>query len=198
MRNTVDLANCQWLKNAIESEQDTFLLGNHCFAYLSYELGIRWGFCSGWDVAKQQVFHRHFPGDMLLKRSSWISNCQDWLISHAGITRKLYRSFSKNNTFEEIVDWVKNAENALTAGVMHAAFVAGRERGGRAKSGGILWCDWDAFEPIKGIRQIVGHTPAEEVRYKKRNVCLDTNLHHYGVIEKGELTILELKRAGAS
>ena len=93
---------CRWLKQAIGRGQDTFLLENHCFAYLSYELGVRWGYCSGWDVGKQQVFHRHFPGDTLLKSSAWTAHCQGWLISHAGLTRKLYRSFSKRNTSEEI------------------------------------------------------------------------------------------------
>ncbi len=27
---------CRWLERATKSRQDTFLLGNHCFAYLSY------------------------------------------------------------------------------------------------------------------------------------------------------------------
>jgi len=92
---------------------------------------------------------------------------------------------------EEILEWAKNAENALMGGVAHPAFVAGMERGGPAKSGGILWCDWQSFEPITGIRQIVGHTPGHEVRYKKGDVCLDTHLHHYGLLEDGELTIVE-------
>jgi hypothetical protein len=182
---------CRWLKQAIGRGQDTFLLGNHCFAYLSYELGVRWGYCSGWDVGKQQIFHRHFPGDTLLKSGAWTAHCQGWLISHAGLTRKLHRSFSKRNTSEEILAWVNNAENALMGGVAHPAFVAGIERGGPAKSGGILWCDWQSFEPITGIRQIVGHTPGHEVRYKKGDVCLDTHLHHYGLLEDGELTIVE-------
>jgi len=101
---------CRWLKQAIGRGQDTFLLGNHCFAYLSYELGVRWGYCSGWDVGKQQVFHRHFPGDTLLKFSAWTAHCQGWLISHAGLTRKLYRSFSKRNTSD--LEWVNNAEHS--------------------------------------------------------------------------------------
>jgi hypothetical protein len=181
---------CRWLKQAIGREHDTFLLGNHCFAYLSYELGVRWGYCSGWTVAKQQIFHRHFPGDTLLKSCVWVTHCQDWLISHAGVTRKLYRAFSKRNSFEEIIQWVDDAERALTVGVSHPAFLAGTDRGGPARAGGILWCDWDSFEPIKGMRQIVGHTPAEQVRYKRGDVCLDTHLHHYGVLQDGELAIL--------
>jgi hypothetical protein len=75
---------------------------------------------------------------------------------------------------------------------MHHAFMAGVERGGPARYGGILWCDWNAFEPIKDLPQIVGHTPGREVRYKGNSICLDTHLHHYGLLENGELTVLEL------
>lgn len=91
---------CRWLKQALKSAQDTFLLGNHCFAYLSYEAGARWGYCAGWTVAKQQVFHQHFPGDTLLKSCTWLAHCQGWVISHAGVTRKLYRAFSKRDGFD--------------------------------------------------------------------------------------------------
>ncbi len=184
---------CRWLKKAMEDERDTFLLGNHCFAYLAYELGARWGICSGWEPGKQQVFHQHFPGDALLKSTGWMMNCQGWLISHAGVSRKLHQSFAKRKTVEEILNWVQNAENALTAGVRHAAFLAGMDRGGPARVGGILWCDWNTFEPIQGIRQIVGHTPGGEVRYKRDSVCLDTHLHHYGVLEGGELRVWEVE-----
>ena len=41
-------ATCRWLKKVLENSDDEFLLGNHCFAYVSYELGLRWGFCTGW------------------------------------------------------------------------------------------------------------------------------------------------------
>ena len=158
---------CEWLKSAVENCDDEFLLGNHCFGYVSYELGVRWGFCSGWEPAKQQVFHQYFPGDTLLKSSAWISRFQGWLISHASLTRKLYRSFSKRNTSEEVLEWVNDAENALMGRVAHAAFVAGIERGGPAKSGGILWCDWQVFEPIRGIRQIVETLPPTKSATKK-------------------------------
>jgi hypothetical protein len=184
---------CRWLKRAIQSRDDTFLLGNHCFAYLSYELGVRWGYCSGWTVAKQQVFHRYFPAGALLQSCGWIIECQGWLISHAGITRALYRSFSKRNTSDDILQWIKDAELALMVGISHPAFLAGNDRGGPARVGGILWCDWGTFQPIKGLRQIMGHTPGKSVRYKRGDVCLDTHLHHYGLLENGGLTILEGK-----
>jgi hypothetical protein len=187
-------ATCQWLKAALEDPADQFLLGNHCFAYLSYELGVRWGFCSGWTLAKQQIFHEYFPADTLLERSQWMLQCQGWLISHAGLSNEIYRSFSKRKTSDEIFHWVADAGNALTAGVAHPAFLAGVDRGGPQRVGGILWCDWERFKPIPGIRQTVGHTPGMEVRYKTGNVCLDTHLAHYGLLENRNLTILPSRR----
>jgi len=184
-------ATCRWLKEAFENSADEFLLGNHCFAYLSYELGVRWGFCTGWRADKQQVFHEYFPSDMLLNRSLWLTQCQGWLISHAGISNDLYRSFRKRRMIDEIFQWANDAEAALRAGIQHPAFLAGVDRGGPQKFGGLLWCDWERFKPIQGVRQIVGHTPGAEVRFKKNDVCLDTHLRHYGLLEDGKLTILQ-------
>jgi hypothetical protein len=182
-------ATCDWLRTAVEKTDDVFLMGNHCFAYLSYELGLRWGFCTGWTAAKQQVFHEYFPGDKLLQRCRWFLCWQGRLISHAGLSNELYRSFSKRKSEEEISNWINDAESALTAGVAHPAFLAGQERGGPQRVGGIIWCDWKRFRPIPGIRQILGHTPADKVRRRKGSICLDTHLRHYGLLENGNLRI---------
>ena len=182
---------CEWLRTAFEKADDEFLVGNHCFAYLSYELGVRWGFCSCWTAEKQHVFHEYFPGDLLLQRCRWFLWWQGWLISHAGLSSELYMSFSKQKLKDEVANLINDAENALTAGIAHPAFLAGRDRGGPQKVGGIPWCDWNRFSPVPGIRQITWHTPAGEVRYKKGDVCLDTHLRHYGLVENGELTVLE-------
>ncbi len=117
---------------------------------------------------------------------------QEWLISHAGVSNDLYRTFSKRKTTDELFGWVNDAENALTAGLAHPAFLAGRDRGGPQAVGGILWCDWESFRPIPGIRQVVGHTPGSDVRFKKGSVCLDTHLRHYGLLEDGDLVVLPL------
>lgn len=181
---------CRWLRNSFQNAADVFLIGNHCFAYLSYELGVRWGFCSGWTAAKQAVFHEFFPADTLLRHCRWIVELEGWLISHAGLSNDLYRSFSKRRSKEYIFEWTMNAQNALLAGVAHPALLAGMDRGGSQRTGGILWCDWGRFKPIPGIRQIVGHTPGDAVRRKSGSICLDTNLNHYGLLEGEELTIL--------
>ncbi len=183
---------CEWLAEAIGNEKDSFLVGNHCFAYLSYELGVTWGYCSGWTRAKQQIFHHYFPHDSLLRQAKWFVKKQGWLLTHAGINNPLFKSFAARKTEEDIEHWIEDAQNALLAGIAHPAFVAGHDRGGPYQHGGLLWCDWDSFRPIKGIRQILGHTPAKTVRRKHDSVCLDTHLRHYGILEQGALTVVHL------
>lgn len=185
-------ATCHWLRSAFDNPEDVFLLGNHCFAYLAAELGVRWGFCSGWTAAKQQVFHQFFPGEMFLKRCRPIVSYDGWLISHAGVSNKLYRTFARRRSLEEILTWAEDAVRALTAGIAHPAFLAGIDRGGSQKTGGILWCDWEQFRPIPGIRQIVGHTPAANVRSRQGNFCLDTHLRHYALLQQGRLHVLNM------
>ena len=186
---------CEWLTEEIQKEENSFLVGNHCFAYLSYELGVTWGHCAGWTRAKQQIFHRYFPHDSFLRRTKWLTKKQGWLLSHAGITNLLFKSFAKRRTEEEINSWIADAQNALLAGIAHPAFVAGRDRGGPYQNGGLLWCDWDSFRPIGSVRQILGHTPAGTVRRKQNSICLDTHLRHYGILERGTLNIMALNTA---
>ncbi len=38
---------------ALKKDQDCFLMGNHRFAYLAYELSVMWGHCPGWRIPSQ-------------------------------------------------------------------------------------------------------------------------------------------------
>ena len=178
---------CARVAQALEDDRDCFLLGNHCFAYLAYDLGVLWGRCAGWTLAKQLVFHEYFPGDTLLRRTNWLVWVQGWLLSHAGITNELYRRFAKRRTEEEICQWAEDAESAFRAGVADPALVAGRDRGGQYPHGGLLWCDWNSFRPVPGVRQIFGHTIGSDVREKSGSFCLDTNLRSYEILDSGNL-----------
>ncbi len=49
---------------------------------------------------------------------------------------------------------------------------------GSLDRGGITWCDWNDFNPIAGVQQIVGHTPDGYIRSKRivkeeKNYCID-------------------------
>jgi hypothetical protein len=56
--------------------------------------------------------------------------------------------------------------------------------------------DWEMFEPVPGVNQIVGHTPGKQVREKtipgSRNLCVDVgNASVAALLSDGNLTILE-------
>ena len=52
---------CRWLKQAFENDDDEFILGNHCFAYLSYELGVRWAFARDGELTSNTCSTNIFP-----------------------------------------------------------------------------------------------------------------------------------------
>jgi hypothetical protein len=53
------------------------------------------------------------------------------------------------------------------------------------------------LSPIIGVRQIYGHTPANEPRRLHDHLCLDTNMghgpQHYAVVEDGKVTVRTLQ-----
>ncbi len=58
--------------------------------------------------------------------------------------------------------------------------------------------DWDEFEPIEGLNQLVGHTRGKTVRQKKamfsENWCADTHLNHFLQIDdEGQVIVHEIK-----
>ncbi len=94
----------------------------------------------------------------------------DILLTHAGISFAL---MSFNPDVEKIAT-ILNAEFAINpcADIFSAC---GPQRGGYAKSGGILWADYD--EPKdQSIRQIFGHTQGDSVRVDGNSTCIDCKL----------------------
>jgi hypothetical protein len=121
-----------------------------------------------------------------------------WLISHAGLSRPLLPAGLPASR-EAIVAWLEEESRAtlsgLAAGYARPLAAVGADRGGFQPSGGLLWADFDSLQPVPGLRQIVGHTWAPEVREKggaeSRTVCLDTR-RHYAVLSGGGLSIHQM------
>ena len=55
--------------------------------------------------------------------------------------------------------------------------------------GGIVWCDYEEFEDLPGVKQIFGHTAEEFVRQTNQHICIDTYLRHYAIYEDGVMRI---------
>lgn len=165
----------RYLKELLCNKNYTFLFGNHDVPYF---LRHRATLCSGNTLGKHEVINS------ILTREDWLKFklhtwAEGYLISHAGFRER----FSEYEADQALVNFQQGDPSSP---LLHA----GLSRGGNQVYGGCTWCDWrDEFRPIPSIDQIVGHTPASEVRNQVDNWCLDTHLNHYGILTKGRLSI---------
>ena len=152
------------LLDAVEDRDDVIaLLGNHELSYILDGM-----MCSGFNtVTKAHLIHLQERMFELFKTHYYIS--EDILVTHAGANGELFESK------EELKECLIANDPCL--------YDIGWSRGGRAKFGGVFWCDyWAEFEPIEGLTQIVGHSARrpegkyEGIVFEKRcyNIdCLD-------------------------
>lgn len=147
-------STCRWLKESLQHPDRIHLLGNHDLSFLNpsnTQLG-----CPGWSVAKQHVFDRECS-DVARDRLFLAVEVSAWVLSHAGFHHALIGGLRPN----ELVCAANDGLRKVLKGD-HSPFVGcGYGRGGRDPFGGVTWLDWNTeFEPIAGLNQIVGHTPA--------------------------------------
>lgn len=154
-----------------------YLWGNHD---LPYRYPSKHTMCPGFTLDKQKALigtlDKHIWGEFNL-----CIEVDGYLISHAGFNQ-LPESFSL------LDEWfyrdLLNESNNF--GVLNV----GPGRGGWHKNPGPLWLDWSTeFTGVKGIKQIVGHSPGREPRWNNGNLCLDTHLRHYATLEDGKLEV---------
>lgn len=216
-----------WLKWSVTQKDRTHLMGNHDIHYrFAQNVGVR---CSGYEDGKSVIINKR------LKPEHWNSikffaYVGDWLLSHAGvhpywIDPVKFRNdepvtISKDDLIKKLeIDSIECVKE-LNKNRGHWFAFAGWARSRSPFVGGLLWCDFnDEFEPIRGIHQIIGHTPSRtDIRWRvlksndkavfapkgakpelneqtSFNVCFDSfpALNWYGIIEGNELQILETK-----
>jgi hypothetical protein len=171
-----------WLKNV----EGIKIMGNHDLPYC-------WGdnpnlACSGYTVYKRIAIND------VLDIYDWnkmvgFALVDGWLLSHAGFQpAMLALTDGKLDIPKMEEEWIK-AKIAANNGTRHTWHKVSRYRGGRDATSGPFWCDWREFRPTEGVNQIVGHTPDILPRcdnsYLSTNHCIDTHLHHYGMIDDG-------------
>ena len=159
-----------WLRDRIEKTADIFLLGNHDVAYMFPRCPEL--YCPGFTAAKARGISE------ILRPEHWkrlrVAHAeQGWLLSHAGF----HPVWIKEPTTERILKRCDQAMQKAKRRVVDPILGAGQDRSGSQLVGGALWMDWDSLMPIRGINQVVGHTPGDSVRErivpKSRNYCLD-------------------------
>jgi hypothetical protein len=187
----------QWLKGLLQDERIRALLGNHDMPYLwPYVVAVRG---PGFDKLKSAAISEELAPLGLTRKKLCLYDWVDgWLLSHAGITREL--APPSYITGEEFKVWLqRESERCLSdvfMGTVRPLLARGRDRGGVAGTGGLIWCDWNNFHAIPHVNQLMGHTGADDIRVKKgvcdrsvsNNYCIDTFLKFYAIIEDGEVT----------
>lgn len=161
----------QWLKLHLANPALTFLLGNHDIAYrFPDSQDLR---CPGFTPQKAKAINA------VLSKKDWekmrlACMAGAYLLSHAGFSPM----WIGEPSVEKILARCKLAENRASKGIVDPVLGYGEAPGGIQRFGGPLWMDFGYFVGIAGINQIVGHTPADDVRIKSTgddsiNLCID-------------------------
>ena len=168
-----------WLKHRMDTTNDVFLLGNHDAAYLLPDAPEL--YCPGFSPAKAKGIHQ------ILQPAHWqrfqLAHAEgDWLMSHAGFHPTWIEPFSIATVLERCQMGMSLLARRKADPILHA-------------TGGPLWMGWDSLLPIRGIHQVVGHTPDDRVREiaisQSQNYCLDVrNGMAAALLVDGKLTVL--------
>lgn len=129
---------------------DVLLIGNHEYPYL-------WGpvFRGFWSDPEVEQVVFSLPYEAAYSDG-------EFLVTHAGLTNTWQRW---NPVALEGADAAARWLNELWRGPDDWGIfdAISHRRGGNHRSGGILWADWSERKAA-GIRQVVGHTPGDDVR----------------------------------
>lgn len=194
-----------YLKNVFLSNTKNYtLFGNHDIHYL-FKSPVCW--CSGYEKWKYDAIDSVLGSDRseVQDKFYWAIVVDNILLTHAGLDSRLVNPMCNTNEsiFNYLDESCKDALTKLKSNDKHWFYSVGRSRGGSKKSGGILWCDFDEeFEPIEGLKQIVGHTNQYRTGRAKQhytegygnivdanNICIDCDLNQYITITNGKLEL---------
>jgi hypothetical protein len=173
--------------------------GNHDLQYLFPKVQALG--CSGWREINGRILNATLKPEHRRKMEKlhiWVdTEGPSWLLSHAGFHPKHAVHPVLGATRDHINQISSEAIGALRRGEMSRLVAAGRLRGGREDVGGVTWLDWNEFQVVRGINQIVGHTHNRKgkVRFREgthsMNWCIDTGLQHVAIIEPDGKVIIE-------
>lgn len=192
-----NLVMAEWLVHSLEQPNRIHLMGNHDIMYGARDRNYR---CSGYNEDKEYLINTVMTRDHWKKFQMyyWLD---DILCSHAGVHVHFHKQNSANG--RDLKTWLEQESKLALHNAferrpqIHEMFNAGYSRGGIQLYGGIVWCDFDEFKGIPGVKQIFGHTPQSIPTWKNydedgltsENLCLDTHNRDYVIYSNGELEI---------
>lgn len=185
-----NLITAEWLKNSLKDPSRIHLFGNHD---VSYAFGDKRYFCSGYETGKDYAINSVMtPEDW--KKLLLYTKVGDYYCSHAGLQEAIFKNNANGRDVDTFLqeECNKALDIAFANKDPHYLLGAGKSRGGFLRYGGIIWCDANEFRPIRGIKQIFGHTPQKTPRFVfADNLALDCRHASYYAVHKND--ILEIK-----
>lgn len=154
-----------WLQAIITKPNFTFLYGNHdCH----YAFPQEWFRCSGYEQWKHFIIRDRLDKDKFWSKFKFYHVLDNkWLLSHAGLHKMwLHKNIaalrkSRPKFLTKITEYL---DSEIEKGMRNQSWIfhAGFARWGTQRVGGLTWCDFTReFNPIRGLNQIMGHTPQE-------------------------------------
>lgn len=156
-----EMAN--WLEVSVEKPNRIHLFGNHDVHYAFPNRNFE---CSGYAQWKYFIIRDTFDKNPVFDKFKFYHVLDGkWLLSHGGL-HKQHVPKHIADLHEDRPAFLKAITEYLDEEAIKGLrgegwiFRAGRSRGGFQKVGGLTWCDFEReFYPVKGLNQIVGHTP---------------------------------------
>jgi len=216
-----------WFHHSVNQKNRIHLVGNHDTHYwFSGNRALR---CSGYEQFKC-ISINDFVKKEDWEKLEWFHVLDNkWLLSHAGV----HPNWIKPSTFKpDIISEISlttikrrlkadiiPAKEAFYANKMHWFAMPGFSRSDVSPYyGGLTWCDWTKeFHPIRGVHQLVGHTPCYDLTWivvkqegesfnalpleevsnptltdkNSYNLCLDSQpgSKYYAIYENGNLLV---------
>lgn len=175
----------RWLAMSLEQSNRIHLVGNHDLHYMTSNPAF---ICSGFSEFKKHIVDSYNISWNKMTPYCYVGN---YLCTHAGISKQFFEEYGADSLMGFMEQSVAELTRIDDVYAPQKFFQVGVSRGGPHKNGGIVWCDYNEFTDIPGIRQMFGHTRDSEVRQNKDHICLDTVLHHYAIYQGNEMTIRE-------
>lgn len=193
---------CKFIKEWIFKPNFFTCMGNHDIQYFyGNPATICTGYNSKRDLAITKMFGSAMPA--IREKFLWYLWVDDFFCSHAGLNPVFLNPFqeiTKSAITKWLDDQIKIAEPSLINNGIHWLFGVGKGRGGRQRAGGLTWnCFESEFQPIDGLKQLVGHTNHSTIvtnvengnldLTEAQNLDIDCHLNEYVMIFNGKLTI---------
>lgn len=218
----------EWFHWSVNQKNRIHLAGNHDIHYWFKDNEDQR--CSGYEQYKSIAINDIVrPEDW--KQLKFFHVLDDWILSHAGVhphwidlirdNKGLPIEITKDKLIKKLEMDSKECIKLSNQDRRHWFTIAGFSRSRSPYVGGLLWLDFDQeFKPIRGVHQVVGHTPDRyHVRWKflkenadivsestygaepvlsdksSYNVCIDSYpaLKWYATYEDKKLNVMEFE-----